>query len=440
MVRLPESFISRMKDELGSDFPSFIQCYEKPPVRGLRVNTLKISPGEFESISPFPITPGCPIPEGFVLGDAEGIGRHPYHLAGLFYMQEPSAMSVIAASGADPSGLRVLDMCAAPGGKSGGVAARMRGKGILVSNEIVPKRALQLSFNLERLGVTNSAVISAKPDAIASALPGFFDIVLVDAPCSGEGMFRKDPEALAEWSPEHVKACAVRQSLILESAEKCVAGGGALVYSTCTFSREENEGVIESFLNKHSDFSVEHTERLLPHASCGEGHFVCRMRRAGESSSREYYRTVEGTRDKNAFSALSGFAGSVLQNGLPDGTIHLAGDTLRLIPHGMPADVLRLHPISVGVELGELRKGRFEPSHGFFMAALSQEYQRGLVFDPVDPHLAAFLSGNTVPCPEDWRGFSAVNVRAGGRAFPVGFGKAVDGVMKNHLPKGLYLK
>lgn len=439
MAALPESFISRMKKELGADFPSFIECYEKPPVRGLRVNTLKLSPEEFASVSPWELSPSGILPEGFAVKGAENVGRHPFHAAGLFYMQEPSAMSAVRECLPGPCGLRVLDMCAAPGGKSGGIAARMAGRGILVSNELIPKRAHLLAGNLERLGVTNAAVISAKPDAVAAELPGFFDTVLVDAPCSGEGMFRKDPTAAAEWSPEHVSACALRQSLILESAEKCVAGGGALVYSTCTFSREENESVIERFINEHADFSVEHMERLWPHTSVGEGHFVCRMRRRGSGKGPSSYRRFEPLSDKNALRLLGDLIASSVENGLPDGCLLLKSERLRLVPTDMPEAVLRLHPVALGVELGELKKNRLEPSHGFFMAALGQRFARELAFGPEDPALAAFLSGNTLPCPESFRGWSAVSVRAGSRSFPVGFGKAVDGVMKNHVPKGLYI-
>ena len=438
MKPLPEEFMERMRLLLGEKYGSFLKSYEEPPKRGLRVNTLKISPGEFSAISPWELESTGILPEGFVVHGAESIGRHPFHAAGLFYMQEPSAMSAVAACPADGSGLRVLDMCAAPGGKSGGAAAKMCGNGILVSNEIVGKRAFQLSFNLERLGVTNAAVISAKPEDIARELPCFFDIVLVDAPCSGEGMFRKDDTAIGEWSPEHVKSCAVRQGLILDSAEKCLAPGGCIVYSTCTFSREENEGVIEDFLSKHADFSVELMERLYPHASCGEGHFVCRLRREG-APLRADFEGFEQLRDRQALSLLDSFVRDTLESALPEGTVYRSWDALRLVPRGMPAAVMRLRPYSVGAELIELKKNRCEPTHGFFMAALGQEFRRSLIFEPDDPALSAFLAGNTVPCPDSWRGWCAVCVNAGGRAFPIGFGKAVDGVMKNHIPKGLYI-
>ena len=442
MTELPEKFKQRMQKELGEDFPGFLAAYSEQPKRGLRVNTLRIGTEEFARVCPWTLEPTGIIEEGFVARGAENVGKHPYHAAGLFYMQEPSAMSAIAAAPADESGLRVLDLCAAPGGKTGGVAARMRGEGMLIANEIVPKRARLLAQNVERLGITNAAVICERPDSIARALPEFFDIVMVDAPCSGEGMFRKDETAIMEWSPEHVAACAERQKLILESAAECVRPGGCIVYSTCTFSQEENEGVIDDFIRVHADFSVEHMERLYPHTSCGEGHFVSRLRRSGHPNARDRYKKLPARCDAVSFRLFSEFLGSTFENDLIEphgGRFHERGGVLRLIPAGLPEAVLGLRPAACGVELGELKKGRFEPSHTFCMAALGQRFRRRLEFEPGDRRLAAFLAGNTIPCPEDWRGWSAVCVKAGERSYPVGFGKAVDGVMKNHIPKGLYI-
>ena len=439
MPQLPEQFKERMRAQLGASYPDFIACFDEPPKRGLRVNTLKIGIDEFVAHSPYSLQKTGIIDEGFVIQGAENVGKHPYHAAGLFYMQEPSAMSSTAFCGADDSGLRVLDMCAAPGGKAGGAAARMRGRGVIIANEIVPKRARLLAQNTERLGLPNAAVICERPDRIAAALPGFFDTVLVDAPCSGEGMFRKDETAILEWSPEHVAACAERQKLIMESAADCVAPGGAIVYSTCTFSPDENEGVIEAFISKHADFSVEIMERLYPHSSCGEGHFVCRLRRAGERSPAPSARRIPELRDKAALAAVGGFAEDLLENGLPEGALVSAGERIKLIPRDMPAEVLSLRPVACGVDMGEMRKGRFEPSHTFFMAALGAEFTRRIEFEPEDERLFAFLAGNTVPCPENMRGWAAVCIKAGEGAYPIGFGKAVAGTMKNHLPKGLYI-
>lgn len=265
--------------ETTAEYERFIACYSDAPIRAMRINTLKISKERFLDLCPWRTKQSELLNEGLILTEnPEHIGTHPYHIAGLFYMQEPSAMSVVEAAEIAP-GMRVLDLCAAPGGKSGGIAARLCGRGILVSNEIIPNRAKLLARNLERLGIVNAVVTSAHPDAVAEALPQYFDRVVVDAPCSGEGMFRKDPTAIAEWSPEHVSACAKRQQQILESACRCVAPGGKLIYSTCTFSREENEDVIEEFCRMHPEFTVEMQHRLYPHTCCGEGHFAARLQR-----------------------------------------------------------------------------------------------------------------------------------------------------------------
>lgn len=279
--KLPHAFIKRMRTdfETTAEYERFIACYSDAPVRAMRINTLKISKERFLDLCPWRTKQSELLNEGLILTEnPEHIGTHPYHIAGLFYMQEPSAMSVVEAAEIAP-GMRVLDLCAAPGGKSGGIAARLCGRGILVSNEIIPNRAKLLARNLERLGIVNAVVTSAHPDAVAEALPQYFDRVVVDAPCSGEGMFRKDPTAIAEWSPEHVSACAKRQQQILESACRCVAPGGKLIYSTCTFSREENEDVIEDFCRIHPEFTVEMQHRLYPHTCCGEGHFAARLQR-----------------------------------------------------------------------------------------------------------------------------------------------------------------
>ncbi len=442
MRELPLQFKNRMRMQLGAEYDEFISAYEQPPVRGLRVNLLKQSPEGLASVCPWRLEPSGILDEGFVCEEPAGVGRHPLHAAGLFYMQEPSAMSAVALACRDIndwSGMRVLDMCAAPGGKTGGIAAKMGGEGVIIANEVVRSRAVQLARNIERLGIANAAVTNAYPDRIAEEFPEYFDLVVVDAPCSGEGMFRKDEGAITEWSPEHVISCAARQSAIMESAAACTAKGGRLVYSTCTFSPEENEGVIERFLSEHVDFELVEMHRLYPHRVRGEGHFAALLKRTGARSSNARLEQIPPAKDKNALIALNEFVLSTLNSELPDGIIHLANDTLRLIPREMPVEVLRLAPVAVGVELGEVRKGRLVPAHSFFIAEPGQRYQRLLSFDYDAPELAAFLSGNTLPCPEAWRGFTAVAVNTPEGPRNLGFGKAVDGVMKNHLPKGLYV-
>lgn len=418
-----------MQSILGGEYPAFLDCYEKPPVRGLRVNTLRIAPAEFERLSPWKLSPSGVLPEGYVLAEeASGIGRHPYHMAGVIYMQEPSAMAPIAALSIKP-GMRILDLCASPGGKSTALAARLAGEGLLVSNEIVPARAKVLAQNIQRMGIQNAVVTNAKPDVLCAALPDAFDVVLVDAHCSGEGMFRKDEEAVRDWSQAHVLACAARQKAILQSAACALKPGGVLLYSTCTFSREENEEVTEDFLRAHSDYCLTEQRRLYPHAVCGEGQFYAKLARMGDAALCLEAPRLQGgkAQTKQVADALHAL--------FPD----LCTDTLSLLPDGrayllpkdMPAGLYAQRMLLAGIEAGESKKSRFEPSHALFQA-LGQACVQKVELTLDDARLDAFLRGETLAV-SGVSGYAAVCVDG----FPLGFGKAVDGVLKNHLPKGL---
>lgn len=430
MAQLPQEFLQRMHVQLGGEYEAFVQSYEKQPVRGLRVNTLKTSVEAFLKACPFSLSPTGILEEGFVLeGEAQGIGAHPYHTAGLFYMQEPSAMSAVEALAIKP-GMKVLDLCAAPGGKSTGIAARLNGKGLLVANEIEAQRAKTLQFNLERMGAVNTVVTCAHPEVLCGALRGMFDAVLVDAPCSGEGMFRKDQAAVLEWSPAHVKTCAARQTAILESAAQSVKQGGVLVYSTCTFSEEENERVIEAFLEAHAEFEPAFLKRCYPHKIRGEGHFVARLIKTGGG--------YEAAADKPL--ALNPCAGAAYERFLEETfcvppalkAYQLADGRVVLVDGALPLGLKDVRMHNAGVFAGELTKGRFEPSHALFLACHGGRYARTLDFPPCDERLKRFLRGDTIEA-EGLRGFCAVTVDA----HPIGFGKASEGVLKNRFPKAL---
>lgn len=430
MIQLPQDFIARMEKQLGLEAPAFFACYEQPPKRGLRANVLRLTPEEFAALSPFALAQAGILPEGFLLeGDATAIGSHPYHLAGLFYLQEPSAMVPIAALNIRP-GMRVLDLCAAPGGKSGGIAAHLAGRGLLVANELAPGRAKTLRYNLERLGVTNAAVTCARPDVLCEALHGFFDAVLVDAPCSGEGMFRKDTNAIAEWSPAHVLSCAQRQKAILESAAKAVAGGGALVYSTCTFSPEENEGVVEAFCASHPAFSLLSMHRLYPHTFPGEGHFVARLQRmavpAGEKTNP---RRLALPPCKEP--AYRDFCAEALHASPPGEAVLLPDGRVLALAEALPKGLERARLLTAGIYAGDMVNGRFRPSHALAMAS-GVAWRRTLPLE--GEALNAYLRGQVVAAP-GLRGWC----RAAVDGYPLGLGKAVEGVFKNHLPKGLRL-
>ncbi|MCI8599907.1 MAG: RsmB/NOP family class I SAM-dependent RNA methyltransferase, partial [Lachnospiraceae bacterium] len=254
-MTLPQEFQKKMQKLLGEEYGQFLESYQREPLQALRVNTLKMPVEEFQSISPFSLRPVPWASEGFYYEKVDRPGKHPYHEAGLYYIQEPSAMAVGALALPKP-GERVLDLCAAPGGKTTHLASAMKGQGLLISNEIHSARAKILSTNVERMGIPNAIVTNETPESLAGRFPGFFDRIVVDAPCSGEGMFQKEEQAILQWSPENVSMCAGRQQAILEEAAKMLRPGGSLVYSTCTFAPEENEGTVSTFLKKHSEFSI----------------------------------------------------------------------------------------------------------------------------------------------------------------------------------------
>ena len=418
-----------MKTMLGAQYDGFIAEYDKPPVRGLRANLLKVSPDKLREICPFELESADTLEEGFVLrSQVQSIGTHPYHMAGLFYMQEPSAMAAIEAVEAAP-GMKILDLCAAPGGKSGGIAARMGGEGLLVSNEIVPNRAKTLAFTMERLGVCNAVVTSAHPDALCSALAEYFDRVVVDAPCSGEGMFRKDDTAIAEWSPEHVTACAQRQQAILESAYTALAPGGKLIYSTCTFAPEENEDTVEAFAKAHPDMTIEHMHRLYPHTCNGEGHFIARLAKAGEGGAVQRDMKLEPCRDKEYLAFIKETFAEP-----PKGEAYRLKDgRIIILRMPLPEGLANIRMLSAGVYAGDIQRGRFIPAHSLFMAEHGGKYKNTLSLKADSGELDGYLRGNTVPVNDGMKGYAAVQADG----YPVGFGKAVEGTMKNHLPKGL---
>lgn len=436
---LPAVFSERMRRLLGAEFDAFLASYDRPRNTALRRN---------------PALPGPALPQfcgervawepnGFYLLPDTRPGLSPLHDAGLFYLQEPSAMAPARLLDAQPEE-RVLDLCAAPGGKSTQLAAAMRGQGLLVCNELHPKRARILASNLERWGATNALVLNEHPARLAERFPAFFDRILVDAPCSGEGMFRKEDAAVADWSEETVRMCADRQAEILRSAAQMLAPGGRLVYSTCTFAPEENEGSVSRLLRVRPDFSVEtvdapwfdrgrpewladpapgleHTFRLWPHKLRGEGHYAAVLRRAeigarGDIPQQRLVPLPDAVRD---FLRLLG----------TDRTHGLAfGETWYLPPAELPA-LDGLHVLNAGLRLGEVRRGRFVPAHalahGLTVGARRVSY-------PADaPETAAYLRGETLPGDaEGW-----VVICADGCS--LGWAKGAGGVLKNHYPKGL---
>lgn len=433
-------FLTRMQSLLGGEFDDFLRCYEGEHFRGLRVNTLKCGNETLRALLPYDLSPTPFCPNGFYLpGDVQSPGNHPLHHAGAFYIQEPSATSAVEMLGVQP-GEFVLDLCAAPGGKSTQIGAKLGGEGLLWSNEIVKSRANILLSNIERMGVANAVVSNAHPDALCSRLAGQFDRVLVDAPCSGEGMFRKNDEAQEAWSVEHVKSCAERQLLILESAKRALRPGGVLVYSTCTFSREENEDVIARFLADNPDFALEdsgvsfgrptmqYARRIFPQDG-GEGHFAARLRKRGEAASVPHPDAPAAKADAEVLN----FYDSLFCNRPFGENITVSGDKIIILPKKFNLDTKGLPLLRAGVVLGEAVKRRIEPHHSAFAAAKPRDCVSAVDFAADSREIAAFLHGEELAVPTEVRGYTAVCVSG----MTVGFGKASNGRLKNKYPKGL---
>lgn len=437
-----KDFLFRMKSLLGDEFDEFLKYYEGDNFRGLRVNTIKSSCEDLKKHLDFLLEPTPFCSEGFYIpNEVESPGNNPLHHAGAFYIQEPSATSAVTMLDVQKDDF-VLDLCAAPGGKSTQIGARLNGTGLLWSNEIVKNRANILVSNIERMGIYNAVVSNCSPELLCPRLSGVFDKVLVDAPCSGEGMFRKNSNAQTEWSEGHIKSCANRQLHILESAKTTLKSGGVLVYSTCTFSVEENEGVINQFLKNNPDFvledanvtfgrpTLEYARRIFP-MDGGEGHFAARLRKSGN-----IYKNVSSARavkkEKDIEKYLE-FYDSLFYNRPFGENIRIVKDKIIILPENYNFDANSLPILRAGVVLGEIVKNRIEPHHSAFMAAKKEQCKSSLDFDVNSREISAFLHGEEIEVPSDIKGYTAVCVNG----IVTGFGKASNGRLKNKYPKGL---
>lgn len=473
---LPEQFLARMKCILGEEYQDFLDSSEKPPWQSLRINRLK-GGGEperklkaFMDMEPVPWNG-----DGYYYKEEARPGKHPFHEAGVYYIQEASAMLPAVYLDAKPGEI-VLDLCAAPGGKSTQIAAAMGGRGLLVCNEIHPGRAKILSENIERMGICNAVVISHEPAVLAERFPGYFDKILVDAPCSGEGMFRKNEEAAFQWSPENVTMCAKRQKSILESAASMLKDGGRIVYSTCTFSTEENEENIGWFLERHPEFSVEepgerpgpgnnpgimpgltafgsagvkgieNTVRLWPHKVKGEGHFLASLKKQGEGGL-SCSGGERGLPEKDCALWLE-FQKRYLRTDL-HGIYISFGSQLYLLPEEAPS-LKGLKVLRPGLHLGTMKKDRFEPAHALALAIRAEDAV--LRYDLSAAEAAKYLAGYALPVSvlehtqqsgqampaknasmQKEKGWYLITVEG----YSLGWGKHSGGIMKNHYPKGL---
>ena len=452
---IPAALLTRMRDLLGNEYDAFCEALAAPDTHALRINTVKADHATVLPHLPFTPTPLSYLNEGFLIPDGERAGLHPFHHAGAYYIQDPSAMATVAAIPFPLSGMRVLDLCAAPGGKSTQLAAAIGEGGLLISNEIVASRARILLSNVERMGLKNTVVMNTDPPAIRTLFDRYFDLVVVDAPCSGEGMLRKYPAAAEEWSEAGVAAAAARSRLILDDAAATVREGGHLLFSTCTFSEEENEDAVTAFLARHPDFAlvppspavtavtadgiyragrpqeITLTRRFYPHLAPGEGQYIALMQRTAGGTGGVLYREAPTRQDRRAEGEARAAIEAICP--LPEGRLHLAGDDLYLLPEGFllpPRAVVR-----AGVAL-LTRAGKQYLPHHHAAAALGKRFHSTLDLAPDDPRLAAYLHGEEIEASAGSAGFTAVTVAG----VPLGLAKCTQGRAKNHYPKGLRTK
>lgn len=459
MMNLPIEFEKKMKAFLGNEWDDFLYSYDNNRFQALRFNTLKVqSPEErMRILKTLKISSDKKVSwanAAYYFDENVRPGKHPYHEMGLYYIQEPSAMSAAALLAPKP-GLRVLDLCAAPGGKSTQLATYLGDSGLLVSNEINTQRSRILSQNIERMGIKNAIVTNEDSFVLASHFPGFFNAIQVDAPCSGEGMFRKLPEAIEQWSMENVAICAARQKEILDNAAVMLKPGGTIVYSTCTFSKEENEDVIEYFLERHPDFTLEEMERFWPHKVDGEGHFVAKLVRRGcvDTDLKADRKTKKNKNSKNRknetkpaltkenMKLLSEFLDETISEDMAawikNSRLVMFGEQLYRLPD-MEVDIKGLKVQRAGLHIGEFKKQRFEPSHSLALALKLNDAKNVVKLTCDNPQTIGFFNGQSVMLSDELaaeckKGWALVCVDG----YPAGWGKVNGTQVKNHYPKGL---
>ena len=455
-MNLPAAFVEKMQGLLGDEFDDYIKCYDEKRLYGLRVNTKKISVEDFIKICPFEITPIPWIENGFYYdGDQVQAAKHPYYFAGLYYLQEPSAMTPANRLPIEP-GDRVLDLCAAPGGKATELGAKLNHTGLLVANDISNSRAKALLKNIELFGIPNVLVTSEPPEKLAEKFPAFFDKILIDAPCSGEGMFRKNPGMMKDWETYGPKHYSDLQRSIVPHALHMLKPGGMLLYSTCTFSPEENEGSVKFMLDLDPDLEVveisnryegfapgrpelieDGTEdlkkcvRIWPHKMNGEGHFIALLRKKERGDVVE--KKAKPRKEKALPALLEEFMKDCSYP-INANDIEIQEDRVYLMPEGIKG-IKGLRFLRSGLLLGTLTKDRFEPSQAFAMVLKKDQYKATIDLSSIDHRVIRYLKGETIEVDDlplkRQKGWQLVCVDG----FPLGWGKLVNGSLRNkYLP------
>ena len=467
MNHLPAAFEDKMRALLGAEYEEYERCFDEPRHYGLRVNTAKISVEEFLKIAPWPLKPVPWIRNGFYYdGEKYQPAKHPYYFAGLYYLQEPSAMTPADRLPVEP-GDRVLDVCAAPGGKATELGAKLNGTGVLAANDLSSSRAKGLLKNLELFGIGNVLILSEEPGRLVPYFKGYFDKILIDAPCSGEGMFRKDRKMIRAWEEHGPDYFSKIQRSIVTQAAEMLREGGMLLYSTCTFSPEENEGTIGDFLRDHPEFHTEpapeypgfskgmyqwtegkadgdeqglrNTVRIFPHQARGEGHFIALLKKEGELTEQEAapaVRSFPAPAEYLTFARENLRAPQALEG---EGEYLLFGDQLYRAPACL-GNVKGLKVLRPGLHLGKVKKNRFEPAHALAMALRPEETVLSISLDPDGEEIRRYLSGEALPA--DWKKWPHLEGKKGwvlvclGHC-SAGWAKLSGNALKNHYPKGL---
>lgn len=450
-IKLPSEYEDKMKQLLGEEYREYEESFSQPHYAGLRVNTLKITTEEFMKISPFSLSPVPWTTNGFYYDPKEQPAKHPYYFAGLYYIQEPSAMTPAALLPVE-EGDRVLDLCAAPGGKTTELAAKLNGTGVLVTNDISASRAKALLKNVEVFGVRNALVTNEAPEKLSAFFEGYFDKILIDAPCSGEGMFRKDPTMIKSYEETGVPYYSKIQKEIIVQAATMLRPGGKMLYSTCTFSPEENEATIQYLIEQFPEFkvlevpmspgfesgrpdwipngdpSLKNCVHLWPHKIKGEGHFVALLQK-GEVEERKKVKSDRKS-DKISEEALDFL--KQLEVKAFRKNHKLLDERLFSLPDGL-GNIAGLRMLRSGMYLGDIKKKRFEPSQALAMALKKEEFDQVIDLNLEDERVIRYLKGETIEV-EDRKacGYHLVCVEG----YPLGFGKLAKGTLKNKYQAG----
>lgn len=462
---LPVSFLDKMKTLLGDQFPAYEESFSVPAFHGLRVNTLKTEPEILKNLLSVPLEPVPWISNGFYYQEEQKLSKSPYYYGGLYYLQEPSAMTPASLLPVEPGDM-VLDLCAAPGGKSTELGAKLKGKGMLFANDISNSRAKALLKNLELFGIPNICVTSEEPKRLAEVFPEFFDKILIDTPCSGEGMFRRDPDMVKDWISKGPDYYRKIQETIIKEGARMLKPGGCLLYSTCTFDREEDEGVIETLLQDDPQMELvplsrfEGAEdgiglsgciRLFPHRLKGEGHFLAMVRKkraeeSGADGAAAELSDIDSRRGRACCNTrhpgcvnlekepdLKAFLHMIKKDFEPDRIVEKNGSVYYL-PEGFQPNA-RLRYLRTGLLMGELKKGRFEPSQALAMTLSSESFKNSLSFSSEDQRVIRYLKGETISLldgEKPVKGWCLVCVDG----FALGFAKGNGMTLKNKYYPG----